>query len=188
MTGAPLHAASAPGLVSVLLAIGLAGCRLCQPAALLPQAQSTCRPPLGGIPLLILVYPLYILLCISLSLDALRRPGPSGRVMGDLARRRARPWLMAASLALLLVSLLVAWVMLWVVLNARQRALGGLFREMGLTVGWFDLVIAALIAVAILLQGQAVVVYEVFTGKTLPAGLFRHWRSAVILAAGYLGR
>ena len=48
------------------------------------------------------------LLCIGLSLDALRRPAPSARVMGDLARRRARPWLVATSLVLLAVSLLVA--------------------------------------------------------------------------------
>ena len=43
-----------------------------------------------------------------------------------------------------------------------------------------------LIAAAVLLQGQAVVSYEIFTGRTLPRrGLWRHWRSAVILAAGY---
>jgi anti-sigma regulatory factor (Ser/Thr protein kinase) len=35
-------------------------------------------------------------------------------------------------------------------------------------------------------MGRAIVSYEVFTGKTLPRrGFFRHWRSTVILAAGY---
>jgi signal transduction histidine kinase len=146
----------------------------------------SATPSLGGVPLLILVYPLYILLCISLSLDALRHPGPSARVMGDLARRRARPWLMVASLVLLLVSLLVGWVMLWIVLNARQRTLYGLYTDMALTVAWFDLIIATLIAFAVLLQGQALVSYEIFTGKTLPRrGLWRHWRNAIVLAAGY---
>jgi signal transduction histidine kinase len=150
------------------------------------QLDLSTAPSVGGVPLLMLVYPLYILLCIGLSLDALRHPGPSARVMGDLARRRARPWLTAASLVLLLVSLLVGWVMLWIVLNARQRALSGLYNQMALTIAWFDLIIASLIAVAVLLQGQAVVSYEIFTGKTLPRrGLWRHWRSAVILAAGY---
>jgi signal transduction histidine kinase len=122
----------------------------------------------------------------------LRRPGPSGRVMGNLARRRARPWLVAASVVLLLVSLLVAWVMFWITLNARQHTPYGLYSPLGdfapmaLTVAWFDLIIASLIAVAIVLQGQAVVSYEVFTGKTLPRrGLRRHWRSAIILAGGY---
>jgi signal transduction histidine kinase len=54
------------------------------------------------------------------------------------------------------------------------------------TVGVFDLVIALLIAVSILCVGQAVALYEVFTGKVLPRrGLLRHWRNAVILAVGY---
>jgi hypothetical protein len=150
------------------------------------QLNLSATPSIGGIPLLILAYPLYIVFCISLSLDVLRRPGPAARMMGDLARRRARPWLVAASLALLLVSLLVAWVMIWIVLNARQRALYGLYESMSLTVTWFDLGIAALIAAAILLQGQAVVAYEIFTGRTLPrGGLRRHWRSAIILAGGF---
>ena len=64
-------------------------------------------PALGGIPLLILAFPIYILLCIFLSLDALLRPAPSGRLMGDLARRRARPWLLGSTFVLLVVSLLV---------------------------------------------------------------------------------
>ena len=64
-------------------------------------------PSMGRVPLISLTYPLYIVLCIGLALDALLRPAPSGRVMGDLARQRARPWLVSASLVLLLVSLLV---------------------------------------------------------------------------------
>jgi signal transduction histidine kinase len=150
------------------------------------QLQLSATPEVGGIPLLILVYPLYILLCIGLSLDALRHPAPSGRVMGDLARRRARPWLMAASIILLLVSLLVGWVMVWVVLNAQQRVPLSSLTNLAVTIGWFDLVIDLLIALAVISMGRAIVSYEVFTGKTLPRrGFFRHWRSAVILAAGY---
>jgi signal transduction histidine kinase len=188
---APLRRRQRPWfLVTGLLALGLVGALLfANPLPSYRQAAQldlAATPSLGGVPLLILVYPLYILLCISLALDALRHPGPSTRVMGDLARRRARPWLVAASLVLLLVSFLVGWAMLWAVLDARQRALIGSFDDMALTLARFDLIIAALIAVAILLQGQAVVSYEIFTGKTLPRrGLWRHWRSAVILAAGY---
>jgi signal transduction histidine kinase len=188
---APLHRRQRPWLLlSVVLAAGLVG--LLVFANPLPSYWQVARldlsaaPSVGGVPLLIWVYPLYIVLCIGLALDALRHPGPSARVMGDLARRRARPWLMAASLVLLLVSLLVGWVMLWIVLNARQRALSGLTSQMAPGVAGFDLVIASLIAVAVLLQGQAVVSYEIFTGRTLPRrGLWRHWRSAVILAGGY---
>jgi signal transduction histidine kinase len=194
--GSPLHRRQRPWfLLTVLLATGLVGLLIF--ANPLPsfsqvaQLDLSATPAIGGIPLLILVYPLYIVLCISLSLDVLWHPGPSGRVMGDLARRRARPWLVAASIVLLLVSLLVAWVMLWIVSNARQRTLHGIppfgdLADMSLTVAWFDLIIASLIAVAIVLQGQAVVSYEVFTGKTLPRrGLRRQWHRAIILAGGY---
>lgn len=150
------------------------------------QLHLSATPEIGGIPLLILAYPLYITLCVVLSLAALRRPAPSGRVMGDLARRRARPWLMAASLLLLLVSFLVGWVMLWIVLSARQPTGPRDLNEMATPIAWFDLSIAALIAIVIILMGRAIVSYEIFTGKALPRrGFFRHWRSAVILAAGY---
>ncbi len=185
-----LHRRQRPWLIlTVLLAVGLAG--LLAFANPLPsywqvaQLNLSATPSVGGVPLLILIYPFYIVLCIGLSLDALRRPGPSPRVMGDLARRRARPWLVAASVALLLVSLLVAWVMLWIVLNAYQRA-NGIYADISITIAWFDLVIASLIGIAVILLGRAIVSYEVFTGKTLPRrGLLRHWRSAVILAVGY---
>ena len=52
---------------------------------------------LAGLPIVALVYPLYSTLCIVLSLSALRHPMASERFMGDEARRRARPWLIAAS-------------------------------------------------------------------------------------------
>jgi signal transduction histidine kinase len=151
-----------------------------------PSLDLGAIPAVGGVPLLMLIYPAYIVMCISLSLDALRRPAPSLRMMGDLARRRARPWLMAASFVLLLVALLVAWIVLWIAWQARSTRTLGVYAGMVRTVAWFDLVIAALIGLAVVLLGQAIVSYEVFTGKTLPRrGLFRHWRSAVVLAAGY---
>ena len=46
--------------------------------------------------------------------------------------------------------------------------------------------IAALIGLATVMLGQALVAYEVFTGKSLPRrGLLRFWRNALVLAAGY---
>lgn len=150
------------------------------------QLQLSATPSMGGIPLLMLAYPFYIVFCICLSLDVLRHPGPSGRVMGDLARRRARPWLVAASVALLLVSLLVAWVMVDIIFVALQRAPYNLDAALAILVGWFDLGIASLIALAVILLGQAVVSYEVFTGKILPRrGFRRYWLNAVVLSAGY---
>ncbi len=140
-------------------------------------------PTVAGLPVLILAYPLYTLLCMGLSLDALRHPESSERLMGELARARARRWLTANSLMLLGVSLLVGWVMIWIVENAGR----GIFTPpLVITVGWFDLAIAGLIAATVLVLGQAVVSYEVFTGKTLPRrGLLQYWRRAVILAAGF---
>jgi len=147
------------------------------------QLSLTATPSLGGIPVLIMVYPIYILLCIALSVDVLRHPAPSGRIMGDLARRRARPWLVGAALTQILVSLLVGWVMFWVISHTRQQAYEP---SMSSTIAQFDLVIASLIAIAVLFLGQAVTSYEVFTGKALPRhGLSRYWRRAIILAGGY---
>jgi signal transduction histidine kinase len=133
---------------------------------------------------LLLLYVLDVLLCVVFSLDALRRPGPSTRVMGDLARKRARPWLTAAAVVLLTVGLLVAGIIVWGLGMARL----GFPPDAALThaLAWFDLGIATLLAVAIILIGQAIAHYEVFAGKVLPRrGLMRHWRNAVILAVGY---
>ncbi len=68
---------------------------------------------------LAVLYLVFIISCIGLALDALLRPGPTVRMMGQQARQRSRPWLAAASGTLLLVSLLVA-VSLWWVLSASQ--------------------------------------------------------------------
>ncbi len=143
----------------------------------------SAAPSLMGVPLLILFYPLFMVACIALSLDALLRPGPTIRVMGQLARQRARPWLAAASLALLLVSLLVSVILWWAAMARRDyAAIFTLVRA----APWADLIISLLIAIAVTLTGQAIVSYEVFTGKTLPRrGLQRYWHRALILAGGY---
>jgi len=136
-----------------------------------------------GIPLLIFLYPFYIILCVSLSLDTLQHPGPSERVMGELARTRAQPWLIATSIILLLVSLLVAVVLMWLYRNTYEP--GIILRE-SKTIGLYDLIIESLIGVAVVLLGQAIVAYEIFTGKTLPRrGFLRQWRQAILLAVGY---
>ena len=177
-------------VLSALLALGMVGLFLFgNPLPAYRQVavlQWSVTPSIAGIPLLFLIYPVYVVLCIVLSLDALRHPGLSGRTMGDLARLRARPWLVATSLVLLLVSLLVAGGMAWILMNAQRRTVLAIYREMASTIAWLDLIIASLIAVSVLLLGQAIVSYEIFTGRTLPRrGFLRHWRNAVILALGY---
>jgi len=134
-----------------------------------------------------LLFPLYLIavfLCVLLSLDALRHPAPSSRLMGERARQRARPWFIAAAIVLLIVGVLVGAFIVWITLTAERASF--VDRAMIVTVGAFDLVIAILIAASILCIGQAVALYEVFTGRVLPRrGLLRHWRNAVILAIGY---
>src|SRR5204863_7687408 len=73
------------------------------------------RVDFGGVPTVVLLYPAYSVLCIGFSLAALRRPSASARFMGDLARARARPWLVASSVVLLVVSLLVGSMAGWIV-------------------------------------------------------------------------
>jgi signal transduction histidine kinase len=141
---------------------------------------------LAGIPVLVLVYPVYSVLCFILSLSALRRPVASERFMGDLARRRARPWLVAASLVLLAVSLSIGAAAGWFLLTVQSRPSPLSFLRMLTPLMGFDLLIDGLVAVAVLLTGQAIVSYEVFTGKALPrGGLLSYWRRTLVLAAGY---
>lgn len=132
-------------------------------------------PSAGNIPLIILAYPPYIVICIGLALDALLRPAPSGRVMGDLARKRARPWLIAASLVLFLVTLVTSGAMLWLMQVALARpSFADLIYSLSPTLGILDLILVALLLVAELLLGQAIISYEIFTGKTLPRRGFQH--------------
>jgi signal transduction histidine kinase len=138
---------------------------------------------LNNFPIIIVFYPIYVVICITLAVDALRKPGPSNRVMGELGRTRARPWLIASSIMLWLVSLGVAYVFFW--LNRYTNNLTTLYQA-SFTLAVFDLVIETLIAAAVILLGQAVVAYEIFTGKTLPRQeLMRQWRQAVLFAIGY---
>lgn len=178
-------------LTTGMLFIGLAALAmgvllLAIPSRTLDPLRGFIRYSIGGIPFLAVGYSVYVVLCIGLSLDALRQPAASRRVMGLVARRRAQPWLSSAALALLVVSLLVTGVMLWIMQDARQRTFLEIYLEAQLTIAILDLLISSIIAMVIVLLGRAVVSYEVFTGKTLPrGGLRRQWRQAVMLAAGY---
>jgi hypothetical protein len=143
---------------------------------------------LGGVPIVVLLYPAYSMLCISLALLALRRPAATRRFMGDLARSRARPWLVAVSGVLLLVSLLVGAMATWIVRGVQSGQLVLLAPSTAALLKGFDLGISALLALAIVLTGRAVVSYEIFTGKALPrGGLYGQWRNSVILAASFGG-
>jgi hypothetical protein len=173
-------------LASLLIVVVLALVWFANPLPSMNQITNleiSATPVFMGMPILVLVYPVYIIMCLLLSLDALWHPVPSPRVMGDIARKRARPWLVAATLSLVAVSILVVWVMVWVIRNAQTRSYDP---GVALTITLFDLVIASLITLSVILMGQAMASYEIFTGRSIPRqGLGRLWRRAVILAVGY---
>lgn len=150
---------------------------------LIAPLRALMKTPVASVPVVVLAYPGYVLLNVVLALDALRAPGPSRRAMGELARRRARPWLVAASALLVGVSVLLAWVIVWTIstVKAGDRYV---FTPSGMAVILrFDLAIAFLVALAALALGQAIVSYELFTGRTLPRrGLARFWQRVVAVA------
>jgi signal transduction histidine kinase len=138
---------------------------------------------LGGIPALFLGFPAFMVYCVVLSIDALLRPAPAERPMSEQARNRSRRWLLGTAAVLLSVSLLVTYFITRIVAAAVEGTLSSISIP---SIGLFDLTLSGLIAVAEILLGQAVVSYEVFTGKTLPRrGFFRHWRNILIIASGY---
>ena len=77
-------------------------------------------------PIAAVLYPLFIFSCLGFALDALHRPAPSGRMMGDLARRRARPWLLAATLVQFVVSILVGAALSWLLLSFNSSSYGNI--------------------------------------------------------------
>ncbi|MBV7327871.1 hypothetical protein KFU94_06350 [Chloroflexi bacterium TSY] len=172
----------------------------------LPSFSQTAQLQFGsafgiaGFPVLLLVFPIYILLSTGLPLDALYHPAPSERLMGDQARRRARPWLIAATGILLLVSLAVSGISVWLLLVVQpydvvremtpfaSRAENQLGRSAPLSqyIVAIDLLLSSLIALAVMMVGQAIISYEIFTGQSLPRGeLRRSWWNAIMLALGF---
>lgn len=141
----------------------------------------------ASVPLLLVVYPVYVTLCVSLSLNVLYRPGPTSRVMGDIARRRARPWLIASTVVQLVISLIVCGTLLWLVWGLRHYNMGVFVNSQSVQfIAATDFAATTLVSVAVILMGKAIVSYEIFTGKTLPRqGFLRQWRSIIILAGAY---
>ncbi len=150
----------------------------------------------GGVPLLFLLYPALAFTAWMMAIDALLRPELSQRLMGNLARQRARPWLMGSATLLLIVSLLAMVFLMWVVYLATpgfgsydydsSSETGRLFDSTYYII-WSvvlsDVILSGMISLAVIFVGKAIVSYEVFTGKTLPRrGFARYWRNTVILA------
>lgn len=140
-------------------------------------------PSIAGVPLLIIVYVVYSLLCYLLPLGVLRR-NPSISPLDSRARQRARPYLIAASVSLLGAGILMAWTALWALTARPLPSLSNI--QIVRTVLTFDLAVETLVALATTLLGRTIVAFEVFTGRPLPRNrLLRQWRSTVILAGGF---
>lgn len=136
------------------------------------------------------LYPINIIICIVLSLYTLGRPKPNplwqDQFQGDEAHARARPWLMATAAALLIVTLLVSWGVWWLLQYGHAYTLMDLYLQKTYQIVGLDVVVAAIIGLAILTLGQGIVAYEVFTGKRFPRNdLRRQWRNAIILSLGF---
>ncbi len=129
------------------------------------------------------LYPVSLISCLILAMDALHRPAPSGRMMGDLARRRARPWLLAASVVQFIVSLIVGGILSWLVLSINSIPIGRIVNDGAQFADTLDLLLTSLIALTVVLMGKAIVSFEIFTGKTLPRqGFLRQWRGVVTVS------
>jgi anti-sigma regulatory factor (Ser/Thr protein kinase) len=129
------------------------------------------------------IFPLYSLACTALALHALHFPKQEPEDMRAAARRQARPWLVVASLLLLLVSLSVTAALVWIL---ERSLVSGLNAVLVQSITVVDLIIDGLIALAILVMGQAIVTYEIFSSQHLPrATLSRQWLRIILLSAGY---
>ncbi len=136
-----------------------------------------------SIPVLFLLFPLFTVACILLSIDALRRPAEVKDANTQIARRRALPWIFGTAGTLLAVTIVATGFVGSVIALGAGGELSTIRIE---TVAVYDLALASLVAVATLLLGQAIVAYEIFTGRVLPRRSFvRHWRYAILLVAGY---
>lgn len=177
-------------MIAGLVCLGLLGVPfvpvLRELTPLLWPLREFIKTPLLGVPLVALGFSLYVLLCVVLSLDATWHPGGSGRVLGEVGRERARPWLIVATLLLLVVGVLVAAVVLWTVTHTKVGGYYILTPNRMDVIGRFDLAISLLMGGVTVLLGQAMTAYELFTGKALPRqGLARQWQRAAGLAASY---
>lgn len=143
--------------------------------------------PIAGIPLVAIAYPLYVLLCVTLSVDTLRAPDAGAvRIALRIPLRRSRRLLFAATVVLLAIGILVATAVVWTITNTREGGYYVLRTDDVAVIAGFDLAIALLIGLVVLLLGRAMTRYELFMGKALPRReLARQWQRAIVLAAGY---
>jgi two-component sensor histidine kinase len=138
---------------------------------------------INGVPLMFILFPMFMITAILGSMEALLHPEAARQGIEQLAWEKARPWLLSTSCVLLCVSLLVTTFIAFVWYAAQTQTWWLI--ELNI-VGAFDVLISTLIAAGSILLGQAVVAHEVFTGSRFPRRkFFLRWRSVILFAAGF---
>jgi signal transduction histidine kinase len=90
---------------------------------------------------------------------------------------------MLTSILQIIVSVAVGWMLFW---TTQHEGEPRLFIERMSVLNWFDFIIQILVAGSIYALGEAIVSYEIFTGKILPRqGFRRHWRNAIVVSTGF---
>jgi signal transduction histidine kinase len=147
-------------------------------------------PTIFGLPAIVVVYGLFCLCCFLLPIDLIisspyTKLSPGLKLsLQRVSRIRARPWLIATSVFLLIATVLMMWTALWI-LNTRPIPSLSNIGDV-LSIKLFDLAVAACVALAVTSLGRAVVAYEVFTSMPLPrSSFFTHWRATVLFSASF---
>ncbi|MCB0173055.1 MAG: hypothetical protein KDJ97_21185 [Anaerolineae bacterium] len=151
----------------------------------LPTFAQVVQVDLSAAAPFLLIYPAYIVLCTGLAGLSLRRMDVTGRAGQDTRRQQARPWLLGAAYSLLIISGLVAALIGWTTLSNPARIPGYRLTTLAYIATGLDILIAGLITGVVVLLGQAIVSFEVFTEQGLPRREFqRQWRHTITLAVG----
>lgn len=179
-------------LGSVALAAGIG----IEPRQIALQFASLERATVSGVMLALCAgYAGYLVLCLALATVALLRPDASGRLLRDLARRRARPYLLGATAALGLAAACVLGIFGWAAWLALRNPSLGTVNQLNIVFDALELSVASLACVAVACVGKAVASFEIFSGLALPrAAIAGSWRAIAtslgifsLVVAAFLG-
>lgn len=182
------HRLWAPMLLVLSAALAAAVAALDPMGILTRMADLNARSMHSATPLapLVIGFPAYLVICVWLALDALQHPNPSGRFMGDLARRRARPWLVASTLVQLFTALFIAATILYMIGRSALDSTPNIVNRLPLVIDVLEITVTSLVGIAVMLTGKAIISYELFSASVLPrGGFFKQWRGVVLTAAVY---
>ncbi|EMJ48852.1 ATP-binding protein [Leptospira santarosai] len=127
-----------------------------------------------------LSYLIYILFCILVSIFALFSFRISKNILPEIARNKAVPYLKTVSFVLFGVFFLIFFLFLGEGIGVIQDPVSRSDKEPKFFYG-FLIGIQTLVATAVLVLGQALISYEIFTGRILPKiSLRREWRKSIL--------